>query len=81
MNVELPDSPVAAANLTAAEARLELAVELFRQERLTLGLASEMAGLNTADLMAELGRRKLPLHYGIAELDADMKTLSRLRTP
>ena len=79
MNVELPESPTAAARLTPAQARLELAVTLFQQERLSLGLASEMAGLAVAEMMSELCRRKIPLHYDVRELEEDIATLQRLK--
>jgi predicted HTH domain antitoxin len=36
--VTIPDSVLAAAHLTEPELRRELAVALFREERLTLGL-------------------------------------------
>ena len=77
MNIELPDPPASAAGLTPEQARLELAVSLFQQERLTLGLASQMAGLGIADMMEELCRRRIPLHYDAADLDEDMASLKR----
>jgi predicted HTH domain antitoxin len=81
MTVELPESPATAAKLTPEQVRLELAVSLFQQERLSLGLASEMAGLRVAEMMAELGRRRIPLHYGVEELREDLATLRRPMRP
>ena len=77
MLVELPESPATAARLTPEQARLELAVALFQQERLSLGLASEMAGLRVADMMTEISRRRLPLHYGVEEFREDFAALSQ----
>jgi predicted HTH domain antitoxin len=75
MLVELPELPVAAARLTPEQARLEVAIALFQQERLSLGLASEMAGLRVAEMMTEISRRRLSFHYGIEELREDLASL------
>ena len=43
------------------EARLLLAVELYREARLTLKQAAELAGLCVEDFMKELSRRKISI--------------------
>ena len=43
------------------EARLLLAVELYREGRLTLKQAAELAGLCVEDFMKELSRRKISI--------------------
>ncbi len=43
------------------EARLLLAVELYREGRLTLKQAAELAGLCVEDFMRELSRRKVSI--------------------
>ena len=43
------------------EARLLLAVELYREARLTLKQAAEVAGLCVEDFMKELSRRKISI--------------------
>ena len=43
------------------EARLLLAVELYREGRLTLKQAAELAGLCVEDFMRELSRRKVTI--------------------
>lgn len=43
------------------EARLLLAVELYREARLTLKQAAELAGLCVEDFMRELSRRKVSI--------------------
>ncbi len=49
------------------EARLLLAVELYREARLTLKQAAELAGLCVEDFMRELSRRKV----GMINLDEE----------
>ncbi|MCE4608224.1 MAG: UPF0175 family protein [Caldisphaeraceae archaeon] len=43
------------------EARLLLAIELYREGRLTLKQAAELAGLCVEDFMRELSRRKISI--------------------
>ena len=46
MTVELPADVMESARISAEEVRLEIAVALFRVERLSLGRAAELAGLS-----------------------------------
>ena len=74
----LPDDLANATGLTADELRLELAVWLFLQERLSLGQSARLAGLAPADFMDVVGARDVPLHYGVNELEQDARTLREL---
>jgi predicted HTH domain antitoxin len=56
----------------------ELALALFQQERLTLGQAALLAGLPQIDFQRLLASRRIPLHYGIDEMEQD---LQRARKP
>ncbi|MCE4612456.1 MAG: UPF0175 family protein [Desulfurococcales archaeon] len=47
--------------LDETEARLLLAVELYREGRLTLKQAAELAGLCVEDFMKELSRRRVSI--------------------
>ncbi|MCX7916423.1 MAG: UPF0175 family protein [Verrucomicrobiae bacterium] len=65
--------------LSPREAVLHLAIGLFVAQEVTLGQASEIAGVSQAEFMQELGRRKIPLHYGPDELAEDIQTIETLR--
>jgi predicted HTH domain antitoxin len=52
--------------------RLELAVALYSQSILGLGKAAELAQLTPLRFDEELGRRRIPLHYGDSELAQDV---------
>lgn len=73
MTITLPDA--LERSLTVESARLNLAIGLFSAETLTFGQAAELAELPAADFQQELARRKIPLHYGLDELEEDLKTL------
>ncbi|MBD2576533.1 UPF0175 family protein [Oscillatoria sp. FACHB-1406] len=71
----LPKILLKLANIPDAELKLELALLLFKQEKITLGTASQIAGLNQLEFQRHLGRRQIPIHYGIDDFRQDLKTL------
>ena len=58
-----------------AELRQEVAILLFQKERFTLGQASRFAGMSRLQFQRLLASRKISLHYDIAELREDAKSL------
>ena len=79
MSIVIPDEIIQATRLTAAELQQELAVALFQREKLTLGQASRLAGMNQWQFQQLLGSRDIPVHYGVADFEADLRTLEDLR--
>ena len=73
MQITLP--PQIERDLTSARAALHLAIGLFLAEEVTLGQAAEVAGLSQAEFMRELGRRRIPTHYGREEFAEDLAML------
>lgn len=76
MEITLPAS--LDARLSPQSTALHLAIGLFVTEEATLGQAAEVAGLSQADFLRELGRRRIPLHYGTEELAADLLAVEAL---
>ena len=60
------------------ELKQELALTLFQQERLTLGEASELAGMSQREFQLLLAERRIPVHYGIEEFEEDLATLRQM---
>jgi predicted HTH domain antitoxin len=79
MQLILEDDLVIAARLTEEEARLAIAVSLFTQERLSLAYAARLAGMDRLSFQRYLGAHEIPLHYGDADLDAELATVQWLR--
>jgi predicted HTH domain antitoxin len=82
VNVEIPSELVAVAgldtsNLSGETARL-LALELYREDKVSLGRAAELCQMPVEQFMEFAAQHNLPLHYGIDELDEDRRTLERL---
>ncbi len=82
VRVEIPAELILAAgldtdNLSAEAARL-LALELFREDRVSLGRAAELCDVPIERFMEFAGRHGAPLHYGADDLEEDRRTLARL---
>jgi predicted HTH domain antitoxin len=79
MVIEVRDESLRGLELTEAQALVDLAVGLFTGRRITLGHAAEIARTTQLDFQRELGRRSIPIHYDVEDLQADLKTLAALR--
>ena len=79
MTIEIQDEALRGLNLTEPQALLDLAVGLFTERRVTLGRAAEVARWTQLDFQRELGRRGIPIHYDVEDLQADLRTLAELR--
>lgn len=66
------------ARLTVDELKIELAVSLYAQGRLSIGKARELAGMSLWEFRQLLGLRRIAPHYDEAELEEDLKTLREL---
>ena len=82
VNVEIPTELVLAAgldtgNLSAETARL-LALELYREDKVSLGRAAELCRMSVEQFMEFAAQHNVPLHYGADELEEDRRTLERL---
>jgi predicted HTH domain antitoxin len=73
MTITVPDELLRSMKLTEAEVKAELAVALFREERLTLGQAAQLASLPQLDFQRLLSSRRIPLHYGIDDMEQDLE--------
>lgn len=75
MSLNISDEFLNTAKISATELKLEIAIILFQQEKITLGTASQFAGMNQLEFQRILGSRQIPIHYGIEDLHQDLQTL------
>jgi predicted HTH domain antitoxin len=78
MPVTIPDEVLSAAHISEPELKQELALTLFKQERLTLAQASRLAEMGQLAFQALLAERQIPIHYGIEEFRQDLRTLRQM---
>jgi predicted HTH domain antitoxin len=77
MPVTISDEVLTAAHISELELKRELALALFRQERLTLAQASRLAEVSQLFFQALQVERQIPIHYGVEEFREDLRTLHR----
>jgi predicted HTH domain antitoxin len=66
------------ARLSPQSTALHLAIGLFVSEEATLGQAAEVAGMPQGEFLRELGKRRIPIHYGSQELADDLCAVESL---
>lgn len=76
--VEVPQDVLDSARLTVSELKLEIAVTLYAQGRLSIGKAHELAGMSLWEFRQILAARHIPTHIDATDLDADVATLREL---
>ena len=75
MTLTLPEN----LRLTERELKLELALSLYAACKVSLIQAADVAGVDFFDFQGLLRDRKIPQHYGVQDLENDMRTLQELK--
>ena len=78
MGLIVPDDILQIARMTEDELKQEIAVLLFRKEKLTLGQASRLAGMSQLQFQHLLASQQITVHYDVEEFEHDLKTLMEL---
>lgn len=63
--------------MTERELNLELALSLYAAHKVTLIQAADIAGVGFFDFQGLLRDRKIPQHYGMQELEEDLRHFPR----
>ncbi|HAK97319.1 MAG TPA: hypothetical protein DCM87_20600 [Planctomycetes bacterium] len=78
MSLVISDEMLDSIRMSPEELRKELAVQLFQTGRLTLAQAGALAEMPQLQFQHLLASRGITVHYGVEDLEADMKTLRSL---
>ena len=76
--LEIPEDVLHATRMTPAELRLELAITLYQQGKLSFGKAREMAQQDVWTFQQLLGSRGITPHYGVAEYEEDLRNIQEI---
>ncbi|MFO7742034.1 MAG: UPF0175 family protein [Anaerolineae bacterium] len=76
--LEIPQDILDTARLTVDELKVEMAVYLYAEGRLSIGKARELAEMTLWEFRQLLASRGIPPHYDVADLDEDVATLRAL---
>ena len=74
MVLEIPDSMVDEMPLSVEDLRIEFAVWLYHQKRLSLGQARKLAGMGVIGFQKLLAEHGLFLNYEQSDLDTDLQS-------
>lgn len=78
MTLTIPTERLGDVALDERDAVVDIAIGLYKREAVSLGRAAEVAGISSVELLAELGRRHIPINYGVEELREDVATFEKL---
>lgn len=77
-HLDIPQDVLDSARLTVDQLRVELAVHLYEQGRLSIGKAHELAMLSLWEFRQLLGLRQIAPHFQEGDLEQDLETLRHL---
>jgi len=72
MTLTIPKERLGNVALDERDAVVDIAIGLYKRHVVSLGRAAEVAGISSVELLAELGRRQIPINYGVDELREDV---------
>jgi len=82
VQITVPAELLEAAGVSLADASSEsvrlLALELYREHKVSLGRAAELCDMPIEAFMVFAGKHEAPMHYSVSDLEEDRLTLERL---
>jgi predicted HTH domain antitoxin len=78
MTLTIPKERLGNLALDERDAVVDIAIGLYKRQTVSLGRAAEVAGISSIEMLAELGRRHIPINYGVGELHEDVAALGKL---
>ncbi|PZV05168.1 MAG: hypothetical protein DCF22_24850 [Leptolyngbya sp.] len=78
MSVVIPDDILQAIKMTEDELKLEIAIMLYEQQKISSGKVRAWTGLTVIEFQHELAKRGLYLNYDVEDFQSDIKTLQSL---
>jgi predicted HTH domain antitoxin len=79
MAVLIPDDIFRATRMTEDELKLEIAIMLYKQEKISSGKARAWTGLTVIGFQHELAKRGFFINYDVKDFETDVKTLQSMR--
>lgn len=73
----IPGEVLEKAEISGSDLLIEIAVYLYGKERLSIGQAKDLAGLDLVSFQKELAKRDVYLHYDINDYYSDLGNLGK----
>jgi predicted HTH domain antitoxin len=81
MIVELADAAIEGTGMTPELAKLEVAVGLYRDRKVSMGRAARIAEIPRAIFQRELGKRGVTINYDVQDFEEDLLAIGKLTPP
>jgi predicted HTH domain antitoxin len=78
MSVVIPDDILQATKMTENELKLEIAIMLYKQQKISSGKVRAWTGLTVIEFQHQLARRGLYINYDMEDFQSDVKTLQSM---
>jgi predicted HTH domain antitoxin len=78
VKVELPDAALEGTGMTPEIAKLEVAVALYRDRKVSMGRAARIAGMHRPEFQRELGKRMVTVDYDVPDFEDDLMAIEKL---
>jgi predicted HTH domain antitoxin len=78
MSVTIPDDILKATQMSEDDLRLEIAIMLYKQQKISSGKVRAWTGLTVIEFQNELAKRDIYLNYDVQDFQADVQTLQTL---
>ncbi|OKH22638.1 UPF0175 family protein [Chroogloeocystis siderophila] len=78
MSVVIPDEILQATKMSEDELRLEIAIMLYKQEKISSGKVRAWTGLTVIEFQHELAKRGLCINYDVEDFQSDVTTLQSM---
>lgn len=78
MSVIIPDEILHATQMTDSEMKIEIALMLYQQGKISSGKVRAWTGLTVIEFQHELANRGLCLNYDVEDFQSDLKTLQSI---
>lgn len=78
MTLTIPTERLGNLVVNERDAVADIAIGLYKRQMVSLGRAAEVAGMSSPEFLTELGRRGIPINYGVDELREDVATFKNL---
>lgn len=75
MSITISDDIIRASRLSEAELRLEIAIFLYDQRKISTGKARRLAGVDLLEFQKQLAKRGLCVNYGMSDWQIEIETL------
>jgi predicted HTH domain antitoxin len=78
MSVLIPDDILRASKMTEGELKLEIAIMLYKQRKISSGKVRAWTGLTVIEFQHQLALRELCINYDVEDFESDVKTLESM---